>query len=162
MYNNKQVVHIVAAGRNGEIGANDQLLWHIREDLEFFKNTTIGQALIMGRKTIKGLPGTLRRRAVVPVSNNPEHGLPLHGALSAACDLSDALATREIYIAGGASIYKQTADIADTVLLTQVDHEFDTADTFYQVPDGFELKYSSDWKQNDGYRYRFTVYTRTA
>ena len=51
MYKGKKVVHIVARGMNGEIGANNKLLWNIQEDLRFFKKSTIGHVVLMGRNT---------------------------------------------------------------------------------------------------------------
>ena len=56
MYQDKKIIHIVAAGNNGEIGFDNSLLWHIPEDLKFFKESTLGHVVLMGRKTVESLP----------------------------------------------------------------------------------------------------------
>lgn len=140
-----KVAHIVAVGKNGEIGANNKLLWHIPEDFKFFKSMTLGRVLLMGRKTVESLPKPLPRRMVICVSrdkyfksqNHMLNTLPLSVALTQAHWYSENLNSDTMFIAGGAQLYNSTFDIVDELYVTHVDAEYPEADTFYHVPEGF-------------------------
>lgn len=140
MFKTKKVAHIVAMGVNGEIGGNNELLWHIPEDLRFFKDMTIGRAMLMGRKTVESLPKPLSRRICMCVSSKYSANHPtwlLGEALVDANAYSNVLNSDTIFIAGGASLYNATFDIVDELYVTHVEHEFPAADTFYAIPEGF-------------------------
>ena len=145
MFKTKKVAHIVAMGVNGEIGGNNELLWHIPEDLRFFKEMTIGRVLVMGRKTVESLPKPLERRVVFCISSNigirsEKHSyksMSLDSALSVGLWQSNQLKSDTIFLAGGASLYNATFDIVDELYVTHVEHEFPAADTFYAIPEGF-------------------------
>ncbi len=142
MFKTKKVAHIVAMGVNGEIGGNNELLWHIPEDLRFFKDMTIGRAVLMGRKTVESLPKPLTRRVLIDVrrgewSFNLSNSEILNARLFTAGISSNHLNSDTIFIAGGASLYNATFDIADELYVTHVEHEFPAADTFYAIPEGF-------------------------
>lgn len=169
MYKDKRVIHIVAVGLNGEIGAKNELLWDIPEDLKFFKETTLGHVCLAGRKTVESFPSPLKRRVVIEVTSrwNKMCGGSLTNKvillenMNIAVNHSNTLNTDCIYIIGGASIYKATEDIVDTLLITQVDCSYEHADTFYHMPEGFEMVDKSEWKENyNGVCYRFTVWER--
>lgn len=139
MYKGKKVIHIVARGLNGEIGANNKLLWNIPEDLKFFKESTLGHVVLMGRKTYESLPKKLSRRIVINVSS-------VKGRISITDYLSWAVSqccgdlnTNQIFIAGGAKLYNSTFDLVDELWITQVEKEYPEADTFYHIPDGYEM-----------------------
>lgn len=142
MFKTKKVAHIVAMGVNGEIGGNNELLWHIPEDLRFFKDMTIGRAVLMGRKTVESLPKPLTRRVLIDVrrgewSFNLSNAEILNARLFTAGISSNHLNSDTIFIAGGASLYNATFDIVDELYVTHVEHEFPAADTFYAIPEGF-------------------------
>ena len=143
MYKGKKVIHIASRGLNGEIGANNKLLWCIPEDLRFFKKSTIGHVVMMGRNTFESLPKPLDGRLVVEVSNRCNLGsLPrdnLVWSLRKSERYSNLLSTDKIFIAGGAKLYNSTFDIVDELWVTQVDGDYPEADTFYHIPKGFEL-----------------------
>ena len=132
---------IVAASANNAIGKNNQLLWHLPNDLKFFKNTTWGGVVIMGRKTFesvnKPLPG--RTNIVITKKENweSENVLVAH-SLEGALKLATELSFKEIFIIGGGEIYKQSMTIANRVYITRVHTEID-GDTFFPVLD-------EDWK----------------
>lgn len=139
MYQDKKVIHIVARGLNGEIGADNKLLWHIPEDLKFFKDSTLGHVVLMGRNTYEIIPKKLSRRIVVNVSS-------VKGRISITDYLSwvvsqccEDLNTNQIFIAGGAQLYNSTFDIVDELWVTQVFNEYPEADTYYNTPLNFEL-----------------------
>lgn len=139
MFQDKKVIHIVARGKNGEIGANNKLLWNIPEDLKFFKASTIGHVVLMGRNTVESLPKPLSRRLVVKVSSC-DGRIPLSKWLDWSVDQGcGTLNTDKIFIAGGAQLYNSTFDIVDELWVTQVFNEYPEADTFYHIPEGFEM-----------------------
>lgn len=160
MYNNKKVIHIVATGYNGEIGFNNQLLWHIPEDLRFFKETTLGNVVLMGRKTVESLPRALERRITIDITSNGGR-TPLNLYLDHATWQScETLNTDCIYIAGGASIYEATEDIVDEILLTKVCKNFNYADTFYNLPKDFKLIERSEYKVHKDLVYYFSKWVK--
>lgn len=139
MYQGKKIIQIVARGLNGEIGANNKLLWNIPEDLQFFKESTLGHVVLMGRKTYESLPKKLSRRIVINVSSvkGRIHVTDyLSWVVSQCCE---DLNTNQIFIAGGAKLYNSTFDIVDELWVTQVFNEYPEADTFYRIPEGFEM-----------------------
>lgn len=139
MYQGKKIIQIVARGLKGEIGANNKLLWNIPEDLQFFKESTLGHVVLMGRKTYESLPKKLPRRIVLNVSS-ARGSIPitdyLNWAVSQCCE---DLNTNQIFIAGGAKLYNSTFDIADELWITQVENDYPEADTYYHIPDGFKM-----------------------
>lgn len=146
MYQDKKVIHLVARGFNGEIGANNKLLWNIPEDMKHFKESTIGHVVLMGRKTLESLPKPLTRRVVMEVSSKTlesyrlfEEELKLGWLLDDALYQSKLLNTDCILIAGGGQLYSSTFDITDELWVTQVEKSYPYADTFYHIPENFEL-----------------------
>ena len=142
MCQGKKIIQIVARGLKGEIGSDNKLLWHIPEDLKFFKDSTIGHVVLMGRNTVESLPKPLSRRVVFCISNSQPFGLvsyDLIDGLVEADSFSDELNTDTIFIAGGAKLYSSTFDIADELWITQVEKEYPEADTYYHIPDEFKM-----------------------
>ncbi len=125
---------IYARARNGVIGNNGKLPWTISEDMAHFRAMTLGNVVIMGRKTFESLPGPLGGRVNIVVTRNPS--LPLPGAnVYRAAGIKEALAiaqrvvdmkhAREIWVIGGAEIYKETLPLATNVWVTEIDADFD-------------------------------------
>lgn len=155
MYKNKKIIHIVATGANGEIGLNNDLLWHLPPDLKFFKNKTLGHSCISGRKTSQSFPSPLSRRVVEIVSSDPTLGFSLEDALDRAVFSSDKLNTDCIFIIGGATLYRQTENILDEIYQTKINTSFPSADTFYNKPEGFIIESASDYFIHDKLPYCF-------
>lgn len=165
MYKGKKVVHIAARGLNGEIGANNKLLWSIPEDLRFFKESTIGHVVLMGRNTFESLPKPLSRRFCMCVSTKYSENHPtwlLSEALFDGEAYSNLLNTDKIFIAGGSKIYNSTFDFADELWITQVEKDYPEADTFYHIPEGFELvdEVYGDDCESVGIGYSFQKWTK--
>ncbi|ADY52597.1 dihydrofolate reductase [Pseudopedobacter saltans DSM 12145] len=122
---------IVAIDENKAIGKNNQLLWHLPNDLKFFKKTTSGHTIIMGRKTFDSIGKALPNRRNIVISRNKN--LKIEGA-EVYSSIDQALNTckneQEVFIIGGAEIYKQAEPITDKFYITKVHHQFD-ADTFF-------------------------------
>ncbi len=126
---------IVARARNGVIGRAGTLPWRLSEDLQFFKRTTMGHPIVMGRKTWdsigRPLPG---RRSIVVTRNGAFHApgaevVPsLEAALAAAGDVP------EIFVVGGSDLFAAARPIADRMIVTEIDADFE-GDTLFPAPD---------------------------
>lgn len=139
---------IVAAARNGVIGKNNQLPWHLPEDLKYFRAMTTGKPVIMGRKTFESIGKPLPNRTNIVITRNPEWFC--EGVLIAT-DLEDAVkqankvpliqdnGETEAMIIGGAEIYKSALATADRVYLTFIDRDVDGDARFPDLP-------GSDWE----------------
>jgi dihydrofolate reductase len=138
--------HIVAAGERNEIGRDNDLLWRLPNDLKFFKNTTWGMPVLMGRKTYESiarepLPG--RMNLILTRQSDYDPGSPkaivVH-SLEVAIQKAAAAGVRELFIAGGGSFYQESLPVANRIYLTRVHHDFPEADVFYP-----EIR-NSEWK----------------
>ena len=139
---------IVAAAENNAIGKKNQLLWHLPNDLKFFKNTTWGMPVIMGRKTFEAVNKTLPGRFNIVITR--QQGWNAADVI-VATDLNDAIKKaaetncKEVFIIGGGEIYKQSIETADKIYLTRVHATID-GDTFFPVID--ENKWQLTSNQN--------------
>ncbi len=119
---------IVAIAQNGVIGDKNSLIWHIKEDLQYFKHTTSGHPVIMGRKTYESLGRPLpnRENVVITRQNIEIEGCRVVHSLEEAVSLFSS--DEEIFIIGGAEIYGQALEIADRLYITRIfnDYEGDT------------------------------------
>lgn len=133
---------VVARDRNGAIGRDGDIPWHIPEDLKFFQRETVGSAVIMGRRTWESLPDVARplknRLNLVVSSGRPEgaeHVLPsVEAALEAARDAGHA----RISGIGGAGIYRALLPLSHRLLITEVDLAVEDADTWFPAFDEAE------------------------
>ena len=124
---------VVAAAENNAIGKNNQLLWHLPNDLKFFKNTTWGAVVIMGRKTFesvnKPLPGRINI-VITQQSNWNAEGVITAHSVEEAIEKGYQTDCKALYIIGGGEIYKQSLDKADQIIMTRV-HTHMEGDTFF-------------------------------
>ncbi len=119
-------------GRNREIGADNQLLWHLPKDLKHFKEITSGHPVIMGRKTYESIGKPLPNRTNIVISRKTdwfEEGILIVGSIKEALKFAKKI-DEDIFIIGGGNIYQQTIDLADKLEVTVVDAEL-KADTFF-------------------------------
>ena len=122
---------IASVGKNMELGKNNNLIWHFKEDMKFFKETTMGHKVIMGRKTYESLPGNLPGREMVVISTKT-----VDGDVTVLNDINSIVdkyknSQEEIFIIGGASIYKEFLPYASKIYLTEICAEDLAADTFF-------------------------------
>jgi len=150
---------IAAIGRNRELGLNNQLLWEIPEDMKHFREYTTGKVVVMGRKTFEsiGLKPLPNRENVVISSTE-------YSNVISADNIDTALVLQyirpEVVIIGGASIYNQTIGIADKLVITHIDADFE-ADTFFPVIDLNKWKINNVVESsNKKYNYKFVEYIR--
>jgi len=126
---------IVAMARNGVIGKDNRLPWHLPEDLKRFKRLTMGHHIIMGRKTYESIGKLLPGRTTVIVSRSQDYLVP--GAIIAHSleEAIDRCANNdEIFVIGGAEIYRAALPLADRLLITQIDREI-AGDTVFPPVD---------------------------
>jgi len=155
---------IVAMAKNRVIGNNNTLPWHLPADLKHFKALTMGHHIVMGRKTFESIGKALPGRTSVVVTRNVNYAQPgvvvansLETAISACGD--DA----EIFVIGGAELYRQAIDLADRIYLTEIDADI-SGDTLFTEFD------SKIWKETrrenrmpdekNTLSYHFVVYDR--
>ena len=154
---------IVAVAQNGVIGDKNSLLWHISEDMRFFKRTTSGHPVIMGRKTYESLGRPLPNRTNVVISRTLGE---LEGC-TVVRSLEEAIALfpteEEVFVIGGAQIYALALDVADRFYLTRVGHDYE-GDTSFPTWNESEWRLISReaYEQGEKYPYPFAfeIYER--
>lgn len=131
---------IACVGKNGELGKDGQLLFHIKEDMKFFVDKTIGHTVVMGRKTYYSIGYPLPNRVNVVISHS-KFGLEdeLIWENSIEHFVKTLYPKEEYFVIGGASIYEQFLPYADTIYLTEVDAEAD-ADVYFPKFDKSKYK----------------------
>ena len=143
---------IVCVDKNWGIGKDGKLLCHLREDMKFFREHTLGKVVVMGRSTLESLP----KGEPLPDRTNI--------VLTHRADFSKDGVTvvHDMMIIGGASVYNEMMDMCDKLYVTKVDHEF-FADTFIRDIDAnpnFKVVWSSEEYEEKGLKYRFFEYRR--
>ncbi|OGI57447.1 hypothetical protein A3B85_01025 [Candidatus Nomurabacteria bacterium RIFCSPHIGHO2_02_FULL_37_13] len=124
---------IAAIGKNNELGKNNTLLWHLSADMKHFRETTLLHAVIMGKKTFESIGKPLPNRRNIVITRDVKYkkeGVEIAHSLSGALDLFPDQ-KEEIFIIGGAEIYKQFMPIADKLYITHMDAQDKEADSFF-------------------------------
>ena len=125
---------IVAMDEEGGIGVDNQLPWHLPEDLKYFKNKTMGHHVIMGRKTFQSLSKPLPGRTNIVLTRNhsysPEEDVLITHSLLEALSLARNRGEEEVFIAGGGAIYRQSLTFTDRLYMTVVEAQTG-ADVFF-------------------------------
>lgn len=122
---------IAAIGKNNELGHNNQLIFHIKEDMKFFKDTTEGHKVVMGHKTWDSLPGKLKNRENIVISRHDFDGPDkiIHDIDQFITEHENT--PEEIFIIGGGTVYYQFLPHAKHIYLTEVDASAPEATTFF-------------------------------
>ncbi|HLO83023.1 MAG TPA: dihydrofolate reductase [Chitinophagaceae bacterium] len=164
------ISHIVAAGEDNEIGKQNQLLWKLPNDMKFFKNTTWGMPVIMGRKTYESIAGDpLPGRINIIVTSNGDYD-PKNEKAIVVTDLEKAIEKaketdcKEAFVIGGGEIYKLAMPYTDRIYLTRVHHNFPEAEVFYPEirNEGWKKVSALDFPADDkhAFAYTFEVWER--
>lgn len=153
-----RIVVIAAIGRNGELGKDGKLPWHIKADLQHFKQVTDGQVVTMGRKTYETLPKKLENRTIIVLTTKAPYEIAIDdpdvivmNTVGEIMEYAHKQNLETLYIAGGGMIYKHFLPLADAMWLTTVDQEYD-ADTFFEWND-------TEWELSHGTMYQETETT---
>ena len=139
---------IVATSLNHAIGKDNQLLWHLPADLKFFKTTTMGCPVVMGRKTFQSIGRTLPGRQNVVITRDNSFNTDKQYDLTVVGSIDEALvklhAEKEVFIIGGGEIYKQSIDSVDTIYITLV-HTVTDGDVYFLEID--KTKFDLVWEE---------------
>jgi len=157
-----KITIIAAIGQNRELGKNNDLIWHLKGDLQFFKETTTNHKIIMGMNTFKSLPRLLPNREHIILSHQKTkiNGTTIFNSLEELLNYLKEL-DEEVFIIGGASIYKLFIDYADELILTEIEASDSNADVYFPEfnKDNYErtiLKENTD----NGLLYKHVSYRR--
>ena len=164
---------IVAVADNNAIGKDNSLLWHISEDLKFFKRTTSGCPVIMGRKTFESIGRPLPKRTNIVISRGfdaPE-GIMTVSSLEEAYNAASAVISGETgtssarcFVIGGGQIYAQALSSADRLIVTHVHTVIEDADTYFPVLDpsvwAADVRSELFHDEETGYDFEFVEYVR--
>jgi len=131
---------VVAIGENNAIGKDNQLLWYLPADLKHFKNITTGHTVIMGRKTFDSVGKPLPNRRNIIITRHVMHieGCEVVSSIDAALALC--ADEEEVFIVGGAEIYRQSIHLTDRIYLTIVHQKFEADSFFPEIND-------NEWKE---------------
>ena len=153
---------IACVGKNRELGLEGGLVFHIKEDMKFFKETTMGHPILMGARTFESLPGVLPGRKHYVLTSHPEK---LPSGVVAVTNLASFIeefrdSEIEAFVIGGARVYSEMLEFADNLYLTEVDASAE-ADVYFPIfdkskYDKIELKKGSQ----DDLNYTFNKYIR--
>lgn len=135
---------IVAVGRNGVIGKDNQLPWYLPADLAYFKRTTLGHCILMGRNTFRGLGRPLPKRTNIVITRDPyftADGVLTAHSMEDALGIAYDLGETEAFVIGGGEIFRESADLWDRLYLTEVAVSVDGADVFFPELD------MTDWHE---------------
>ena len=159
---------IVAISDNNAIGRDNNLLWHISEDLRFFKRTTLGWPVIMGRKTFESIGRALPSRVNIVVSRGFSTGedVAVVGSLEEAFRVAEETNLERCFVIGGGQIYAQAFPMVDSLVVTHVHTVIEGADTFFpQIdPEVWQVAQRSELfhDEESGYDFEFVEYYRGA
>lgn len=161
---------MAAMADNLTVGINNALPWHLPEDLKYFKRTTSGKAIIMGRKTYESIGRPLPNRTNIVITRNPDfqaEGVRIVSSLDEAIELAESVneinGVEEVMVIGGAAIYELALPKADRLYLTHVHANVD-GDAFFPKVDFKQYQevsrddYFAD--EHNPYDYSFVIYDR--
>jgi len=155
------VSFIVAVSENNAIGRDNALPWHLPDDLKFFKRTTMGKPVLMGRKTFESLGKPLPGRLNIVISRNMDMVVPeevlVFSNIDAAIERLQQEKAEEGFIIGGGAIFAETMDVADRLYVTRVACTVPDATAFF--PDIDHTHWKLVWEEphaaDDRHRYSF-------
>ncbi|MFD2915639.1 dihydrofolate reductase [Psychroserpens luteus] len=154
---------IVAAGDDNAIGKDNDLIWHLSDDLKRFKSLTNGHCIIMGRKTFESFPKPLPNRTHIVITRQNNYKAP--DGIIVVNNMEDALDAarndKQPFIIGGGEIYKQSMGLADRIEITRVHHKFPDADTYFPEIDMSKWKETArkEHSKDDKHEFSFTFLT---
>lgn len=153
---------IACIGKNHELGIDGQLIYSLKNDLKFFRETTLGHKVLMGRKTWESLPGKLENRENIVASHQAVEGADkvinnLDEFIQANKDTDE-----EIFVIGGGTLYSALLPYAKSIYLTEVDSTTENADTFFPSlnRDNYTEELITEGEEA-GYKYSISKFTKS-
>jgi dihydrofolate reductase len=157
---------VVAAAQNNAIGLHNRLLWHLPNDLKFFKNITWAMPVVMGRKTFEALAGKpLPGRLNMVITRQKDfraEGVIVVSSMEEAISIANQQDYKELFVIGGGEIYQQSMLLADKIYLTRVDAVLE-GDTFFPAIEKDKWKmvseqsFSADEKHQYAYHFQLWI-----
>jgi len=153
---------IVAVSENNAIGKHNSLPWHLPEDLKFFKRTTMGKPVIMGRKTFESLGRALPGRLNIVLSRDKDLKVPdgvlVYEDINAAVERIQQEQSEEGFIIGGGKVFESTIDLVDRMYITRVHTTINDADAFFPNIDHthWKLVWEEKHHVDDFHQFPFT------
>jgi dihydrofolate reductase len=156
---------IAGIGSNNELGRDNKLLWNLPADMKHFRDTTSGHPVIMGRKTFESIGRSLPNRRNIIITGDPSY---TRDGIEVVHSLDEAIALfkdtdDEVFVIGGAEIYKLAISIADKLYITHIAKAFE-ADTFFPNIDSSQWEETSrethEPDEKNNYAYALTTYGR--
>ena len=151
---------IAAIGKNNELGLNNDLIWHLPNDLKYFKETTLNQTIVMGYNTFVSLGRVLPNRKHIVLSFEkiklPDEVIQFNNME----DLKNYIKDKDVFIIGGASMYKQFIDECDKLYLTEIDDTHKADAYFPNFDKNLFNKKIIGTNSDNGINYTFTLYER--
>lgn len=129
---------IAAIGKNNELGKDNTLLWHLPVDMKSFRDTTRGHTVVMGRKTFESIGRPLPNRRNIVITRDADYvkeGIEVMNSMESALALLAQQPEENIFIIGGAEIYKSFMPYVEKLYITHVESEFPEADTSFPTID---------------------------
>lgn len=150
---------MVAVAENGVIGKDGKMPWHSKEELQYFKKTTLNHPVLMGRKTLESMGKPLKGRLNIILSQKPElmekyEDIIVFGNIEDAFEYCENKNFEKLFVLGGEEVYRQTMDQCDTMLISRMKFEAG-GDTFFPEIDETVWKIESISKYNDFDVYRY-------
>jgi len=157
------LVIISAIGKKHELGYKNDLIWRIKEDLQNFRDVTMGHYIVMGLRTYESLPPTLAGRKYIVISdtNIRADNVLTFGNLETFLKFAQNV-NEVIYVIGGGMIYKQLLPYSDKMVLTEIDETAKNADVFFPKFDknDWDIEMGDIQQSPDGINYRRNIYRR--
>ncbi|PWK27955.1 dihydrofolate reductase [Arcicella aurantiaca] len=151
---------IVAVAENHVIGNNNQLIWHLPNDLKQFRRLTTGHCIIMGRKTFDSIGKPLPNRTSVIISRNPDfkiEGCITVDSLENAIIEAQKIENEEAFIIGGAEIYRLSLPLVDKIYLTEVHHSFEGDTVFPEIDKSiWQETHREDFTTDEKHQYPYS------
>lgn len=140
---------IAAADKNWGIGRDNRLLVRIPEDMKFFQKMTTGKVVVVGRKTLETFPGgqPLKNRTNIVLTSNPDFkakGAAVAHSMEELLRELEKYDSRDIYIAGGESVYRQMVDLCDTAYITKIEYAYQADAWFPNLDEKEEWELTKD------------------
>jgi len=152
---------IVAHDENRVIGYENDMPWHLPGDLAYFKRTTMGKPIIMGRKTFESIGRALPGRLNIVITRNSDYaaaGITTVRNLKEAMELAKKEHV-EIMIIGGGQIFVEALPLADRLYITEIHHQF-PGDTYFPAYTDWHEVSSSEAQQADGYTFNYKIFEK--
>nr|AIA16885.1 Dihydrofolate reductase [uncultured bacterium] len=157
---------LVAADEGNVIGKNNQLPWHLPNDLKYFKNLTWGLPIVMGRKTYESIGKPLPGRTNIVITRNKDYaaeGIVVVHTIEEALNVAQEKGAREIFVIGGAEIFNSVFESANRIYLTRIHHRFEGDVFFPELNEDWRLvkKHQYNADEKNAYAHTFQVWERS-